>query len=308
MTKKKMFFLISRIVLTVILIILLYKFLDWPQIMTEVSTKMGCASFWVNLFFAVLASFGVFLFAGVNVWYLSTFFNQKVRRVSALVVVLKMFGASMFLPSRAGDLTMMYYLRKKGVGDSESVAIFLIDRLVYFLIICGLAVIGLLYFFYDLVSTSTLVLSIIGLLIATPVLIFVALKFSSWFFKKFFRQKVDALPFIKQFIKYPKQIVLSLLINSGRWCCRAFIFFWLFQAFGSHVPYFAIVLLISIELFITLAPVTIMGLGIREMFAVWAYPLLFSISENTTFLVYAFSLIIAYAEAIIICLVLGVEK
>jgi len=305
---KKAWFLGLRIVLTAVLVGVLYYLLDWGEVWGVVKLSSADVSFWIGLFLAVIASVCVLLFAGFNVWLLTTWTGHKLKKSQALLVVVKMFGASMFLPSRSGDLTMMYYLRNYGVGDSESVAVFMLDRIIYFFVICGLALVGLALFFFDSVGWIELLLLALALVVLVPSGIWFGAKLLRWGFKRFFKKKVDAFPFIIQYLKHPKLIVTNLLVNGLRWCCRAAIFYWLFAAMGFTIPFFAIVLLISIEVFITFVPLTIMGLGLREVFAVWAYPLLFGVSAGITFVVYALSLFIAYAEAIIICLIVGVER
>lgn len=300
MNWKSVIFVGLRIIISCVLIGMILHYVDFNKV-SEALRSLDVISF-VFLFCAILASLLVFVFAG-RVW---NVLFPKFLIWEMVLLNMKVFSISLLLPSRTGDFGYVYYLRKKGIDLKTGFAGFLFERLVYLAFITLCAVVGLFWYFADKISWLFLIVGIVVFFLVLYLLFVFGLRMLSWGLKRFFHKEVDFVGLFKIFSL--KQLGSVALWNFFRWSSRAAIFYYLFSAFGQNIPFYGIFLLISIEVFLTILPLTIAGLGARELFAIWAYPLLFGVSADVTLLVYVFAMVLSYLEGIIIMLTVKVEQ
>ena len=178
---------------------------------------------------------------------------------------------SITVPGRIGELSMIYFYKKEKIPLGKGTAIFLLDKGMNLGFLCILGLIGLLPF----VGTGDF-LKILGLLAAGGIIVLFFL-FSAKgrdFLKNRLLKKYSANfqgfgNTLRSFFQTQKMaLALDFLLTVIRWMLSAFILQRLFSSFGVWIPMVTILVTNSLVFLVSLVPLTVQGIGVRETAAV----------------------------------------
>ena len=206
-----------------------------------------------------------------------------------------------FIPGKIGELWMVYFLKKEKTSLGIGSAVVIMNKLIGIIVVFFLAIGGMPLFFDAIQSLKIISVFFIGLLLSIYILFS---NFSRKFIRKFILRKWESKfeGFSKTLFTLLKNHKPSILYNSLlsliNWITNAFVIYFLFLAFGQHVPILKIILINAILTIITMIPISINGLGIKEYTGVFLFSLL-GISTLTTTSVFLTYLISIYLISLI---------
>jgi len=76
------------------------------------------------------------------------------------------------------------------------------------------------------------------------------------------------------FRKHYMFILLNLLVSFLKWTILAYLYYLLIILFGGEVGFYPVFLITSMSVLVSLVPISLSGLGIRESLAIYLYGLL----------------------------------
>ena len=127
----------------------------------EVINHLGQANVLVVVLAVTFFGLGMLIGAG-NFMMLAWPVNNKIRYLEFVRIFSLSWAISLFLPSRIGELSLIYYLKKDGIEMGKAAALFLIDKMITTAIIVTLAVFGFFLFFPETNAAFTVLLILLG--------------------------------------------------------------------------------------------------------------------------------------------------
>ncbi len=176
------------------------------------------------------------------------------------------FSMGLVLPGRAGDLSIIYFAKKKGFDIGASTALTITDKLITLSVFGTIATLG----FFTILQSSQLTIGLsitilcilIGLSLFTSIGRKVITKLAGKYADKF-------QGFYKTFsnlIKYHKdKIAINVLITLYRPIGNTLLMIVVLHAMNiTGLSFFSLIIINAITLIVSLIPLTPNGLGIRE--------------------------------------------
>ena len=276
-----------KITVTVILFSLLLSQISFNQLLTkihEIKIELVC--------FCIFALFLLNIIITIR-WRI-ILLNLDLNRSNLILWWLTMIGAffNQFLPGGiGGDLFRITYLRSSGVQLQKAVFSVIIDRIVGFLCLIILILLGAPYLILnsnnEMVLTTLLILVI---LLAVAILTFIRLDMVNKALNKFpffinlinsQSHLVRSLNSVVQCAKYLRILLqnwpdgfIVLFISFVNQIIISLVMFLLLRALGGNIDFFAVVFVLPIVLLISMIPISLAGWGIREGGMVLVFALL----------------------------------
>jgi len=201
------------------------------------------------------------------------------------------FSVGLILPGKAGDLSIIYFMKDKGFSIGESTAFTILDKLITIVVFGLVATVGIftilssaelyigLLFLAVIAATGAFLFSEPGRRVASKVLGKYAEKFQG--FGSTFRTLVK---------KHRSRVLINVFLTAVRPFINGLVIILLFKAMSIDVSLFYAILINAIALAASLIPLTPNGLGVREgvgayLFSLVGVPLEASISMYLIFLI-----------------------
>jgi len=209
------------------------------------------------------------------------------------------FSTGLFVPARAGEFILVYFLKKEGIEIPKGAAIALLDKIIIMAFLSIIAVFGFFVFF-----TPTRAAELMAMLIATFLALSVLMlskKARSIIKKYVLRKYADKFSGLTEAIGYyiKKQkaaLMINLSATAIKWLITAVAVAILFSGFSQHPSTMHVLMILAIGTITTLIPITLSGLGIREGVAVYLFSQT-GIATEITLTVYMIMLITNYILA-----------
>jgi len=285
----KKFFL--RTVISMIILFLLFYKVGFLEIQNTLSN----ANF-LFLILMILVYIPIYILGIFNLFVL--FGDMKFRDL--VKPYLLSWSLGMFVPGKFGELSIFYFLKKKKKLN-DSVPVFLLDKLISFVVYILFVIIGFL-FFKELLGLDYLyqVLLICAVILAL-VLIFILWDkpkkiLEKYVLRKYFKYFSGTFDNLKSyFSSYFNRLIINFLLTIVRLVFTAFVVYLGFLAMDPtlNVNLIYIMVITSIISLVSLIPITLSGLGLRELLAVFLYGLI-GIDAGVIFGAYVLLLIVRY--------------
>lgn len=191
-----------------------------------------------------------------------------------------MYGSGLYIgtltPGKLGELAKIFYLKKDGHSTGKSLVNVVLDRLSDFVFLLGFIFVGSLLF-YNLFHKQILTPLIIFFLLIFLFLIFLKLGLIRAIFKKLFyifipqkyqkSWKVNFQDFVNDLKIYKlKNYIIIFLITSLSWLSYYIQMFILAKGVGiTGIPFLYLAITVTIAGLITLIPVSVSGIGTRDI-------------------------------------------
>ncbi len=237
--------------------------------------KIGFANFagqlakFNPLFFALIAPlmFMNFFAGGLNIKLLMRPVNRKARlsRVTRYVTLSWAYG--LLVPGKIGEFSIVAYLKKEGAGYGQGLAISLLDKIITILVMSVFAVMGVAKFFraYNawriaafMVLAAALLLWLLYSEKARMLIRKLVLRKHEKKFSGFFRLSRDYV------VKHPELILANVFFTVVKFAIVTSVFYLIALGFGIHVGFLDMAMINAAAILISLVPITISGLGVRE--------------------------------------------
>lgn len=260
------------------------------------------------LFISVIIYLIFFLIGSLNLKILVDSLTKRINFLKLTKYYFLSWSIGLLAPGKIGDFSLVYFLKKENIPLGRGIVIPLIDKLVTIIVLSILSIVGFFVFFTGMDALKLMVLLLIGFL----VIVFFITDLGRTLIKKYILRKysIKFKGFSKTFFYFLKKkkriLFLNFLLTITRVIITSMIYFVLFISLGQKINLIYIILINAIGTIIALIPITISGLGIREVTAVFLYNQIGVLNEITV-TVYLTVTIFNYINAAINFLVLKME-
>jgi len=204
-------------------------------------------------------------------------------------------------PGKVGEYSIVKFLKNYNVSIAESTAIFVIDNLITVLVLLIFSLMGFFLFFEVKESVILTLIFLGGFLLVLGLL----------FFPKPRQLLVSLIPFrfakrlkgcsntLNLYIKENLWLIsINLLVTLVKFSVTAFIFYLIVLSFGETPTVLNVFIIIALVTLVSLIPVSLSGLGVREYSSIYLFGLIGIASSviATIHIVYSF---IGYGLALV---------
>jgi uncharacterized protein (TIRG00374 family) len=268
---KKTLFKVIRIIIGVLILGLLLYSVDISKIYENLiklsifSLILFILTYFVAWFFTALTTKIIISPLGFKINFFKLF---RIRAISWCI--------GQLLPGRIGEFSLVYLLKKQNISTGVGGVIFVLDNIITLVILFLISIIGFFTFFTVQQSLQLIAIVCILFIIGS---FFIFSKMGRKLITKHILRKYSFIfeGFSKNlfsfFSKHYKYLILNLFVTLIKWVCISFIFYLLIILFGGSVPFHYVFLINSMTTIISLIPITLSGLGLRETSAVYLYSL-----------------------------------
>lgn len=200
--------------------------------------------------------------------------DEKIKFPKILKHYTISYAIGRFTPAHLGEFSLIYFLKKEKMKLGKAALITTLFRIISLIALVIISVFGLFYFF-----SQKNAIVIAAILVSATVLLCLAIfypKIRNAAKKVILRNHAKKFhgfsESLNELIKTRKPSILaSLIIVLFRTFIGAVIFYFAFLTFGVKVPILSILFIDAMGLIITLVPISVSGLGVKESATVWLF-------------------------------------
>ena len=293
---KKLNFLLRAVISILIISILVYK-IGFKNIFSKIIS--------IHPLFILLVLF-IFLLSliigALNLYVLLFPLKKKIPFTKIIHYSILSWSFGLFIPGKIGEFSLIPLLKKEGIPIGQGTAISIIDKLITLITLSIFSVIGF-FIFFDIKTALTLFLILASL---TLILVFLLTSHKIRnLIKKHILRKIS-LKFkgfsnlFSYYLKKQKAILcLNFILTFLKWFVTSFTLYILFLTYNQNISWMIIFLVNSMLTIISLIPISISGLGVRESAAVVIYSFL-NIDSTIVMSTHLIPVIISYSIATLI--------
>lgn len=259
---------IFKIGISFILIYFLITNLDFIKL-GEIWSKAN----WLLLIALFPLKITTLILNGANINLFIKTLNKRIHFWKVFLISNLALSLGLFFPGKIGEFSLVYFLKRDGLLGGEGTAIAIMDKLITFVFLSILALFGIVWYF-DFISAIK-----IGLVIAAFLFITMSLLTRQKireFIKRYFLRKYASFftgfnYSFRQILNDKKSILLNFLVTGIKWTLSFVSLQIGFLSFGIKVGLPEVSLITAIAILVSLIPISIAGLGIRESVAVYLF-------------------------------------
>lgn len=268
----------------------------------------------VNIILLLVAALVLLTYYVVGAWNLQAFMHSIDKKISfskALKYYFMSWAWGMFIPGKIGDFSLMYYLKKEKNSYEEGFVVSLLIKISSLIVLGILSIIGAhIYLTNYLAWLITIIIIayslVIGIVLFTkkPYILFA--KFISLFSKKFGEKFLSARKVLNKSVSRKSWFIIGNFYALLRWVVESFVNYLIIIGFGVNISFITVLLINSITVLISMIPITVSGLGIRESSKTYLYTQVGVLASAAAGAAIVYTLLL-YVYAFIIMLVGKVE-
>ena len=218
----------------------------------------------------------VFIPAGaINVWLLlRTVHGVRLSQVTGPYLL--SWAVGLFGLGKIGEASLIYFMKRCGIQIGHTSAILLADKLISFVVMLILAVIGILRFLSLSVALRSLsIVVVVGVIMAV---VFYTAR-GRYFIRRYLLGKYAELftgfaVTNRALLQNYRILLLNVVLTLARFGLATLIIYVTFLGFGYRINGIDILLIYATAQLLSFIPVSINGLGIRESVSVYLYTLI----------------------------------
>jgi len=208
-------------------------------------------------------------------------------------------STGLVLPGRAGDLSVIYFLKDKGFDIGESTALTLVDKAITLAIFSMIAFLGL----FTILSSKELIYGIIAAFVLLIGCLFLFTERGKNIVKKIIGRYAENFKGFSRTLKnllknHKEKIAINIIVTILRPIGNGLLIVFILKAMHYDVSLLYASLISSITLIASLTPLTPNGLGIREGVGTFLFSKL-SIPLEASVSMYLIILLLNYTTGII---------
>ena len=205
------------------------------------------------------------------------------------------WSIGLFLPGRLGEFSLIYFLKKHDVTIGEGTAITLLDKISTFIVLSIISVLAIVTYFD---FNTALKFGTILLIILVLSIVMLSSSRTRDFIKKHFLKSYSKLftgfnESLKMILHQKVLFCTNLLITTIKWFFSFLLIKIIFTSLGVQVSIIDVSFITSLAMLISLIPISIGGLGVRESIAVYLFNNL-SVKPEVTLSVYLINTLLNY--------------
>ena len=238
--------------------------------------------------------------------------TKKLNFLKIIRYYLLSWSIGLFVPGRIGEFSIIYFLKRDDVSIGEGTTISVLDKLTTIITVSFLAITGFFILpFFTRYEAIRLVFILV--LVLFSLIFFIVTEKGRDIIKKYVLRRYSGkfAGFSKTFFHYIKNERLAILLNFVltfiKWMIASFITYILFLSLGANLSFFYIVFIDAVVIIISLIPLTMSGLGVKEFAAVFLYQQI-GAPAQITLSVYLVSTFLNYFVALIVYFTIGIKE
>jgi len=229
--------------------------------------------YYIPLF--ILISILILYVSCINIKILALPYNKKLGVFETFKYYTLSWALSLITPGRIGEFSLIYFLKKKDISIGQSSAIVVLDKIISLTIISTLAIIGFFKFFTTAQGIGIIIIMFILFCIFS---FFIISDFGRSIIKRFILRSLSkkfegfSKSLFEYFKNYKKELVMNLLLTLIKFFLSGLLiysFFLAFDQFSANI--IDMVLIYCILTIISLIPLSLNGLGIKEGAAIYLF-------------------------------------
>ncbi len=237
------------------------------------------------------------LMGAINIKVLLNHYKNEIKIKKIIQYYLTSYTLGLFTPSNIGEFYIIKLLKKDGLETEKALTISLIDKLITIVTLALVSILGVLFIFN--INKKVILIAIL-IIILVIFIISNKMRFILKFILKKYKDNIDKLyDTLTDYIKNgKKKIILNFVLSIIKWYITALGIKLLILGFGYNIPTLLVFVITCTARFISLIPITIDGIGIKESIAVILYSQ-FNVPNAPIISVYLIYLFINYFIAIL---------
>jgi len=282
-----------RLFIGFIVLFLLVRQIEFTQIVKILSNSN---LMWVFLSFLIFLLGVIIIAYGLMILFRSSI---KIKFTEWIKYFLMTHAVSMVVPGKLGQLSLIYFIRDKGINIGSSTALLIVDKIISVIIFGLIAVVGLflmseeIYVNANIILIGCLLLILVGTLFMFSNYSRKLIKFVFGKYKIHFDEFFNTLINLTQ--NHKSNLIINILITLIRPMFNGLVILLLFRSLGYNVGLIYSTLVSSLTIIASIIPITPNGLGIREGIGVFLFsrinlPLEASLSVYFMILIFNLSL------------------
>ncbi|OFZ54492.1 MAG: hypothetical protein A3D92_19635 [Bacteroidetes bacterium RIFCSPHIGHO2_02_FULL_44_7] len=181
----------------------------------------------------------------------------------------------LFFPSQVGELSLLPLLKIKQIPFGASLAVFLTDKLISFLVLMAFALYGILTFFTQNAFWNGI---FVFLTVLGGIMFCIQSQFIRGLVKKYILRKYSSLfsgfyEYVTLLGKNGSALSMDFFLTLTWIFSTSVIIYFLFSRFQYTIPILTIIAIQAIGSLSVLIPISISGIGIRESLTIFLYTL-----------------------------------
>lgn len=241
------------------------------------------------------------ILSGINLWILLRPVAKSIPLFRVITYSMVSWAVGLFTPGKLGEFSVVYLLNKDGLETGKGIAVALVGKFVTLstLIICS----GIgMFILFGTKYTIHFSVALASLFIGVYLLIFCIGKSNA---RKPITWLINCQSSLQDYFKNNKWLlVANFILTIVKWCITGLAFCVVFISFGSSANLVLIIIISMTITIINIIPITLHGLGLKEIAAVYLYGMIGVPGEVSVVSTLFFSML-AYSVGLIIFLSLG---
>jgi uncharacterized protein (TIRG00374 family) len=286
--KKKLGILLRSAFSLILITALLYSIGLAPIIKTFASIKL------FEAFLAFISHVLIFVFGAINIWLLLEKF-KNINFSEYFKYYTYAWAISLISPSHAGDVSLLYFLKKKGIPYSVSGTCYSIDKFISFNFFLIISFYGLKILLPN-VGFAIPTASLTGIYILFFLFLYFILKteVKNKYLLVFKSRLLDTSERLSEIKSKSSALLINFLITVIKWLCVCLGYWAAFKAFGYDLPIEMAGVIPIMSTMVGYIPITLGGIGTVELSAVYLFSLI-GVPAETVLSVYIMLRVFQYS-------------
>ncbi len=205
--------------------------------------------------------------SSLNIFLLIKPIKQKIRFSKIVKFTFLAWSFGVLTPAKLGHFSMIYFLKKEGVNIGEGTAICILDKIISLSLNVLFFVLGFLLFFSLKQATAAIALVVLAAAIAFFFLLSsTGRNLIKRYLLRSYSVKFEGFSrYISNYIKkYKRYILINYIITFIVLVISSITLLLMFMSYGEFTSLFNVIIVRSINTLVSLIPITLDGLGIKE--------------------------------------------
>lgn len=238
---------------------------------------------------------------GIKLWIVLKALKTTIPFSKTVIYSILSWSAGLFTPGKVGEVSLIYFLKHQGIKTGTGTGVLLIDKSLTLSTLIACSGLGMFIIFH--VKSILLFLLILAAALGTIYLLtswaekMTPLRFRSWLAN--FRLSLKTI-----FHGNTKLLLFAFIVALFKWCVTGVAFYIVFMSLGCSCNILFVMIISMTITIINIIPITLHGLGLKEIAAVHFYGLIHIPKEAAVAGSLFFSLL-AYASALTVIIFFG---
>lgn len=259
---------------------------------------------WWHAAVVLISSIIIMLIGTYNMYLLLKAVSCSLPFIRLLRYYLVSWSLGLFVPGKLGEFSIVYFFRKEGIPLGVGSAVALIDKLITFSVLSLITLYGVFLFFRE--QFTVFIVALIGLFLCGA---FVVSPLGRAIIRRYILRRYHANfkglshHFFLLLRQHSSVLLLNAVLTLFKWFLSAYAFYLILRFFQPQATFVHTFIIICTSIIVSLIPLSISGLGLREGITVYLFSRVGVAQEYTISVSLLFTLM-GYGIALLVLLFL----